>query len=103
MLADMLTMIECVVRWGCGEKPLTPLWLVGYASVLFTLILRSQNLHISHFGFLTPNPISNLYLALDSNQEMRIHGNSSNYYILDFEKNCKTVILPFSATDLHQN
>ena len=30
---------------GDGEKPLTPLWLVGYASVLFALMLIAQFLH----------------------------------------------------------
>ena len=32
---SIIGMTTCVVRWGCGEKPLTPLWLIGYASVLW--------------------------------------------------------------------
>ena len=38
-LSIILYKQECVVRWGCGENPLTPLWLVVDASVLFALML----------------------------------------------------------------
>ena len=39
------SMRECVVRWGCGENPFTPLWLVVDASELFALVLMTQFLH----------------------------------------------------------